>query len=530
MKPTDPYPSSVTDGEAVVERIHRQLLGALEPEEFVELERDLLASPALRASYRRAVTIDVALHDEASRRHEAAAQPAAAGRVPSRRLRQALLVAAAAVVATVGLWRFVTPPPAAAVGALPAAPREVATLADSRGCQWPDGHHRPVQGRLATGILELSAGVALIEFDGGARLVLQGPATLELVGPKVARLHRGNATVRCEEGLYSFSLLTPTSSVTDLGTEFGVSVEPGGPSEVHVLDGEVEVAEALAGELPATRFLNAGETLLLASNGENHLLKDSTKQWIRDYTSHADREAGGVPPRVIARDVFPVEANQPKRFSLGTGWRGAWWQATAGRQGDFRFVPLAPLLKRDGSAGLAMLVGGWVEVRRTLAEPIDPSKPQTVYLGFSLDRMNSTQRDKTGKLSEATVMFRSSRDPTAVLGMALSGRNHWVVLEQGGWERSEQPAPGKGPYFVVVKIELNPWRGNKVSMQGYDDLAAVPSQEPAEWGFVTRRQLAKLTEPLDVIALQVRQTPFKFGEITVGNSWQAVAQPTTTGK
>lgn len=117
-----------------------------------------------------------------------------------------------------------------------------------------------------------------------------------------------------------------------------------------------------------------------------------------------------------------------------------------------------------------------------------------------------------------------------MLGMALSGRNHWVVTEPGGWERSEMPANGKGPYFVVAKVELDPRRGNRVSMAGFEDIAAVPSQEPARWDFITRRQLAEISAPLDVVALQVRQTPFKFGELTLGNSWQAVTDPSSAVK
>jgi hypothetical protein len=102
-----------------------------------------------------------------------------------------------------------------------------------------------------------------------------------------------------------------------------------------------------------------------------------------------------------------------------------------------------------------------------------------------------------------------------------------VVTEPGGWERSEMPAKGSGPFFVVVKVEFDPRRGNRVSMAGFEDIAGVPSEEPTQWEFVTRRQLAKTTVPFDVIALQARQSPFKFGEFTLGNSWQAVVNPSS---
>jgi ferric-dicitrate binding protein FerR (iron transport regulator) len=515
----DPHTSD-TPGTAGLERMHRHLLGDLEPEEFQQLENDLLASPEMRTRFLQAVRLEVALHEKAGTAGEETGRD-----MPSRNmLFSAAGIAAAIGLAALGVWWML--PRKTPVLASPApAVSEIATLVDNRDCKWRDSREVTVEDRLSPGTMVLESGVALIEFDGGARLALQGPASLELLDPKTARLHRGSATVRCDEGRYSFSLLTPTSTVIDLGTEFGVAVEPDGASEVHVLDGEVEVADSVGKSQETTRFLNAGETLLLALDGVNRIVADSSKTWVRDYSSQADRAAKAAPPRVIARDVFPTESTRAKHFSLGTGWNGAWWRATQGKKGDFRFVPMEPMVKWDGTKGLAMLVGGWMEVRRFLETPIDPTEAQTLYLGFSLQRMNPVQRDKSGKLSEATVMFRSSKDPTTVLGMALSGRNHWVVLERGGYERSELPVTGPGPFYVVAKVEFDPRRGNRVSMTGFRDPASIPSQEPESWGLVTHRQLAKMTRPLDLIALQVRQSPFKFGEIILGNSWEAVVNP-----
>ncbi len=505
-----------------MERMHRHLFDQLEPDEFHLLEKDLLASRETRARFLQVVRTDVALHDEATRERDEIEV------TPRRRWLPAIGIAAALTVISVVLWQTAGPGrPRTMVAAPVSAVKHFATLMDTRECQWKSAPGMAVEQRLASGVIELESGIAIIDFDGGARLALQGPATFEPLGPKSARLHRGSATVRCEDGLYSFSLLTPTSTIMDLGTEFGVSVEAGGDSEVHVIDGEVEIADAVGKEHQGTMFLNAGETVLLTSDGENQKLNASTKSWIRDYSTPADREAQSLPPEVFARDVFPTDLTGDKRFSLGTGWKGAWWQATKGPKGDHRFVPQAPLVKRDGKAGMALLVGGGVEVRRSLAEAIDPTEARTCYVGFSLHRVNPTQRDKSGKLSEAMVLFRSSKDPTSMVGMALSGRNHWVVTEPGGWERSEMPANGTGPYFVVAKVEFDPQRGNRVSMAGFGDIAGVPSEEPEHWEFVTRRQLAETTVPFDVIALQARQTPFKFGEFTLGNSWQAVVNPSS---
>jgi hypothetical protein len=519
--PQEPDPTASSDWE----RMHRHLLDDLTPDEFHLLEKDLLGSRETRARFLQVVRTDVALHGEATREKDPVQV------APVRRWLPAAGIAALLAMTSIALWQSFRPERSGttSIAQIPAA-EDFATLVDTRDCHWKSPAAMTAEQRLAPGLIELESGIAIIDFDGGARLALQGPASLEPLGPKSARLHRGNATVRCEDGLYSFSLLTPTSTIMDLGTEFGVAVDSDGASEVHVLDGEVEIADPVGKEHQSTMFLNAGETVLLTSDGDNQMLGASTRTWVRDYSTPADREAQALPPVVFARDVFPVDLTGDKRFSLGTGWKGAWWQATKGPKGDHRFVPQAPLVKRDGKAGMALLVGGGVEVRRSLAEAIDPTEARTCYVGFSLHRVNPTQRDKSGKLSEAMVLFRSSKDPTSMLGMALSGRNHWVVTEPGGWERSEMPARGTGPYFVVAKVEFDPRRGNRVSMAGFENIAGVPSEEPAQWEFVTRRQLAETTVPFDVIALQARQTPFKFGEFTLGNSWQAVVNPSSVAR
>lgn len=135
-----------------------------------------------------------------------------------------------------------------------------------------------------------------------------------------------------------------------------------------------------------------------------------------------------------------------------------------------------------------MVVGGWAEVRRVLQEPIDPTIARNFYLGFSLHRMHPELRDKAGLLSEATLLLRSSQDPLSVLGVGLSSRDYWVVVEQGGRERSDKPETGEGPFFVVAKTEFNPLRGNQVSVVAYENLETVPAGEPDRWDFVTRRQ------------------------------------------
>jgi len=518
--PANSYERKPAD-EADAIRIHRMLLEDLNPDEFHQLEQDLLASESLRERFMRAIRIDMALRD--GNFSTGQSLPSVKGPRWLQFSSAVTAIAAVLILAATLVWR--TAPTKGGIQV--ANDSGVATLVDVRDCKWVRSETIAVDRRILPGTLELSAGVALIQFDGGAKLALKGPAKLEVLSPKTARLHQGNATVRCEQGIYSFSLFTPTSSVVDLGTEFGVAVDAEGASEVHVLDGAVEVVDTFSKFEPSVRLLSIGQTLTITSNGTENIISDTTQKWIRDYRTPLDRKAEGLPPRLIARDPFPTSLSQANRFALGTGWSGGWWLASEKNTGDYHFVPAAPLLKRDGAGGLALLVG-WGEARRKLAEPINPTVPQIVYVGISMHRMSSEMRDSNGRPSEATFMFRSSEDPTTVLAMGLSAGGHWVVAEQGGWERSDLPESGNGTYFMVAKIEISPLGGNKVSIKAYDNSEEVPAHEPETWDLVTHRQHTKMTAPLDTIALRVRQSPFKFGELSIGNSWQAVVQPSST--
>ena len=63
-------------------------------------------------------------------------------------------------------------------------------------------------------------GVAEITFQSGARLLLEGPAEVELVDGTRGILYKGRALMKVPEQARGFSLNTPTTSIIDLGTEF----------------------------------------------------------------------------------------------------------------------------------------------------------------------------------------------------------------------------------------------------------------------------------------------------------------------
>ena len=525
MNPTDPIPANPQNEPELTQLMHRHLLGDLSPDELEILEQNLLSSPALREDYLRAVRIDAALQDETDEMSEASGKKNS----QNKGWKIAAFAATIAFAATGLAWWSTLSSGDVVTTATPTQSATIATLGDDRGCIWEGEINARDNNRLAPGLLELKSGVAVIEFDGGARLALQGPAALELLDPKSALLERGEATVRCEEGLYSFSLLTPTSIVVDIGTEFGVAVEEDGASEIHVLDGEVEVTETSRGDQHHNYLLSEGNSLRMTQDGGGEEMAAPAREWVRDYTTEQDRVTRDTEPRLLAYDWFPKNPKEARLYDQGAGWRTIWWRSTQAPKRPFYFTGSDPFAARHGEPRLAMLVGGGVEVRRSLAEAIDPRKPQTIFLSFSLYRITPARTNDTGKLSEAIVMLRSTSDPTSLLGLALTGRDHLAALERGNADKSELPVNGRRPQFVIAKIEFDPHKGNKVSMISYDQTTTIPRQEPEHWALVTRRHFAQGEAPLDRIAIQARKSAFKFGEINLGNSWEAVVHPDDLG-
>ncbi|MEM6259558.1 MAG: LamG-like jellyroll fold domain-containing protein [Planctomycetota bacterium] len=129
--------------------------------------------------------------------------------------------------------------------------QSVATLTTEYKAAWgpqPGGTHRPNALRPSTQLLagqrlNLTQGFAELTTHRGAKVLLQAPCSVELTDSDNAiRLHSGRLVGTCET-LQSkgFTVHAPGIDVVDLGTEFGVSVNPHGPNIVQVTNGLVAI-------------------------------------------------------------------------------------------------------------------------------------------------------------------------------------------------------------------------------------------------------------------------------------------------
>ncbi|HVR75290.1 MAG TPA: FecR family protein [Planctomycetota bacterium] len=142
----------------------------------------------------------------------------------------------------------------------------IAWLINAQDCRWAKG--MAPSGDMGPGrTLRIERGLAEIGFEGGARVLLEGPASLELLSSSAARLLHGKATANVPESARGFTILSPQGKVVDLGTEFGISVSGDGITEVVVFEGQVEAASSGGQPSAQTLTLGESETALIDEEG-----------------------------------------------------------------------------------------------------------------------------------------------------------------------------------------------------------------------------------------------------------------------
>ncbi len=110
-------------------------------------------------------------------------------------------------------------------------------------------------------------GRAVIKFESGAKLAVEGPADFQIVSNNGAKMIQGRATVRVPGKIKGFVLETPADRIVDLGTAFGVRVGSNGETSISVFEGEIELRgqQHVSGPQP----LSAGRSMLVQSNADS---------------------------------------------------------------------------------------------------------------------------------------------------------------------------------------------------------------------------------------------------------------------
>lgn len=139
----------------------------------------------------------------------------------------------------------------------PAGQDGIARLTSECDASWGNSVRPRLDEPLQAGRLDLITGIATITFQSGAQVLLEGPAELELLDGNRGLLHAGRAVAKVPTPAIGFKLDTPTTSIIDLGTEFGVARARSGDTTVQVYAGKLTVGRH--GDAASQRELSAGE-------------------------------------------------------------------------------------------------------------------------------------------------------------------------------------------------------------------------------------------------------------------------------
>jgi len=153
-------------------------------------------------------------------------------------------------------------------------PLLVAQLIAAEDAVWSAGAMPTVDQPVAAGEYRLAEGTARLLFNDGAQVLIESPAFFTLDSAKQMVLHEGRLVGYCNEQARGFVVRTPHAEFTDLGTEFGVVVDPWNQSELHVFKGLVQAQPLTQGDQPVEPIVVSANEAVAASAVEPIRLLD----------------------------------------------------------------------------------------------------------------------------------------------------------------------------------------------------------------------------------------------------------------
>jgi hypothetical protein len=131
---------------------------------------------------------------------------------------------------------------------------------------------------LEKGLWKWQNGLVDIEMASGTTLLVQAPAVIEVYNDRHIRIYQGRVVATMPKGKSGFTVDTREMNVVDLGTQFGVGVNPLGESRVQVFEGSVMVKSMV---YPDQKALHEGGTLRVGADGRLKATKLSDSAFAR---------------------------------------------------------------------------------------------------------------------------------------------------------------------------------------------------------------------------------------------------------
>ncbi|MCC7375463.1 MAG: FecR domain-containing protein [Verrucomicrobiales bacterium] len=184
--------------------------------------------------------------------------------------------------------------------------RAVAMLNRVVNARWQASDPIPKLGApLEPGRLRLESGLVQIVFYNGARVVIEGPAEVQLVSSTEAICFQGTLTAEVPPPAIGFRVSTPQLEVTDRGTAFGLKVT-GARTALHVFEGHVE---SRAREETKPRDLARGSGLLMEGDGSTKLIAANPAE----FAALFELQARSVAAEALRYDKWRAAIRQRQR-------------------------------------------------------------------------------------------------------------------------------------------------------------------------------------------------------------------------
>ncbi len=210
----------------------------------------------------------------------------------------------------------------------PAGDNPVGLLSKTVNAQWQNPNGQISDGSaLYTGPMSLVKGYAEIDFEDGATVIVEAPAKFSLESTHQMYVQEGRVVVKMNgvsEQL--FVVRSPSASVVDLGTEFGVKVDSNGKTETHVFEGQIQVHDS-SEPLRSTKklLLTAGQGAVVR-DGKLTAKEIDSEQFVRAgkfewllYSSQLRKDPSLVAYYTFEKDV--VAPNKLKNAAVSTQGR-----------------------------------------------------------------------------------------------------------------------------------------------------------------------------------------------------------------
>jgi hypothetical protein len=124
--------------------------------------------------------------------------------------------------------------------------------------------------------IRLESGGIEILLANGAKITASGPSDFELNSLFKMNLDRGKIVAAVPRTARGYTIITPSSELVDIGTQFGVSVADSGETELHVFDGDVFARSRISEE--TTNFIHYRENEAIRFDSDSAELERFTAQ------------------------------------------------------------------------------------------------------------------------------------------------------------------------------------------------------------------------------------------------------------